>query len=157
MHQVNPNKDTPDIAVVDLRALLDRVIDSAQVAEALERTCLVLLSRAAEEEATRRRMSTTLRGFYDAHGDAPDELVRGQQRGHGLDAAGPSQVQWSPSASPGFGGVDRAAALRAVTPEVVVPSWLVELAGRAQFRRRCQSWSLKFASWPCTSICGWTT
>jgi hypothetical protein len=37
-------------------------------------------------------MSTTLCEFYDAHGDAPDELVRGQQRGHGLDAAGPSQV-----------------------------------------------------------------
>jgi hypothetical protein len=48
-------------------------------------------------------MSTTLREFYDAHGDAPDELVCGQQHGHGLDAAGPSQVQRSPSTSPGFG------------------------------------------------------
>jgi hypothetical protein len=62
---------------VDLRAPLDRVIDSAQVAEALEKTRLVLLSRAAEEETTRRHMSTTLREFYDAHGDMPDELVRG--------------------------------------------------------------------------------
>jgi hypothetical protein len=59
---------------VDLRAPLDRVIDSAQVTEARERTRLVLLSRAAEEETTRCRMSTTLRELYDAHGDAPDEL-----------------------------------------------------------------------------------
>jgi hypothetical protein len=73
-----PEQDTSDIAVVDLRAPLDHVIDSARVAEALERTRLVLLSRAAEEEAVRRRMSTTLREFYDAHGDAPYELVRGQ-------------------------------------------------------------------------------
>jgi hypothetical protein len=71
-------QDTSNIAVVDLHAPLDRVIDSAQVAEALERTRLVLLSRAAEEETTRRRMSTTLREFYDALGDAPDELVRSQ-------------------------------------------------------------------------------
>jgi hypothetical protein len=85
-----PEQDTSDITVVDLRAPLDRVIDSAQVAEALERTRLVLLSRVAEEETTRRRMSTTLREFYDAHGDAPNELVRGQQRGHGLVATGPS-------------------------------------------------------------------
>jgi hypothetical protein len=85
-----PEQDTSDIAVVDLRAPLDRVIDPARVAEALERTCLVLLSRAAGEEAARRHMCTTLHEFYDAHGDAPDELVRGQQRGHRLDAAGPS-------------------------------------------------------------------
>jgi hypothetical protein len=49
-------------------------------------------------------MSTTLREFYDTHGDALDELVRGQQRGHGLDAAGPSQVQRSPSTGLGFEG-----------------------------------------------------
>jgi hypothetical protein len=99
-----PEQETSDIAVVDLRAPLDRVIDPARVAEALERTRLVLLSRAAGEEAARRHMSTTLREFYEVHGDAPDELVRGQQRSHGLNAAGPSQVQRSPSTSPGFGG-----------------------------------------------------
>jgi hypothetical protein len=49
-------------------------------------------------------MSTTLHEFYDTHGDAPDELVHGQQHGHGLDTTGPSQVQRSPSTSPGFGG-----------------------------------------------------
>jgi hypothetical protein len=49
-------------------------------------------------------MSTTLREFYDAHGDAPDELVHGQRHGHGLVAAGPSQVQRSPTASQGDGG-----------------------------------------------------
>jgi hypothetical protein len=87
-----PEQDTSDIAVVDLHTPLDRVIDSAQVAEALEQMRLVLLSRAAEEETVWRRMSTTLREFYDTHGDAPDEHVRGQQRGHGLVAAGPRQV-----------------------------------------------------------------
>jgi hypothetical protein len=49
-------------------------------------------------------MSTSLCEFYDAHGDAPDELPHGQQRGHGLIAVGPSQVQRSPSASQGYGG-----------------------------------------------------
>jgi hypothetical protein len=87
-----PEQDTSDVTVVDLRAPLDHVIDSARVAEALERTRLVLLSKAAEEEIVRCRMSTTLRKFYDTHGDTPDELVRGQQRCHGLVAAGPSQV-----------------------------------------------------------------
>jgi hypothetical protein len=62
---------------VHLRAPLNRVINSARVAEALERTRLVLLRRAAEEDATRRRMTTTLREFYDAHGDVPDELLHG--------------------------------------------------------------------------------
>jgi hypothetical protein len=99
-----PEQDTSNVAVVDLRAPLDRVIDPARVAEALERMRLVLLSMAAGEEAARRHMSTTLCEFYDAHGDAPDELVRSQQRGHGLDATGSSQVQRSPSTSPGFGG-----------------------------------------------------
>jgi hypothetical protein len=99
-----PEQDTSDIAVVDLRAPLNRVIDPAQVAEALEQMCLVLLSRASEEEIIQRRMRTTLREFYDAHGDAPDELVHGQQRGHGLVAAGPRQVQRSPMASQGYGG-----------------------------------------------------
>jgi hypothetical protein len=99
-----PEQDTSDIAIMDLRALLDRAIDSAWVAEALEQTRLVLLSKVAEEEATRHRMSTTRREFYDAHGDAPDELVCRQQCGHGLDAAGPSQVQRSPLTGPGFEG-----------------------------------------------------
>jgi hypothetical protein len=89
---------------VDLRAPLDRVIDSARVAEALERMRLVLLSKVAEEEAARHCMSSTLCEFYDAHGDAPDDLVCGQQRGHVLNAAGPSQVQRSPSTGLGFGG-----------------------------------------------------
>jgi hypothetical protein len=45
-----------------------------------------------------------LREFYDAHGDAPDELAHGQRRGPGLAAAGPGQVQRSSSASQGYGG-----------------------------------------------------
>jgi hypothetical protein len=44
-----PEQDTSDIAIMDLRTPFNRVIDSAQVTEALERTRLVLLSRAAEE------------------------------------------------------------------------------------------------------------
>jgi hypothetical protein len=46
-----PEQDAPDVSVVDLRAPLNRVIDPARVAEALERTCLVLLSKVAEDEA----------------------------------------------------------------------------------------------------------
>jgi hypothetical protein len=45
-----PEQNTSDIAIVDLRAPLDHVIDPVQVAEALERTRLVLLSKVAEDE-----------------------------------------------------------------------------------------------------------
>jgi hypothetical protein len=58
-----PEQDASDIAVMDLRAPLDHVIDPVQVAEALDRTRLVLLSNVAEDEVARRRMSTTLREF----------------------------------------------------------------------------------------------
>jgi hypothetical protein len=100
---------------VDLRAPLDRVIDPARVTKALERARLILHGRAAGEEAARRHMSTMLREFYDVHGDVTDELFRGQQRAHGLDTAGPSQVQWSPSTSLGF-------VPQAATPEDAVSS-----------------------------------
>jgi hypothetical protein len=101
-----PEQDASDIAVVDLRAPLDHIVDPVQVAEALERTRLVLLSKMAEDEDARRRTSTALREFYDAHRDAPAELAHGQRRGHGLSAAGPSrvQIQRSPSSSQGLGG-----------------------------------------------------
>jgi hypothetical protein len=72
-----PEQDASDIAIVDLHAPLNHVIDPVQVAEVLEWTHLVLLSKATEEETVRRRMSTTLREFYDADGDAPDELAHG--------------------------------------------------------------------------------
>jgi hypothetical protein len=68
-------QDAPDIAVVDLHAPLDHVIDPIQVAEALERTHLVLLGKVAEDEIDRRRSSTTLSEFYDVHGDASVELA----------------------------------------------------------------------------------
>jgi hypothetical protein len=48
-----PEWDAPDVSVVDLRAPLGRVIDPARVAEALERTRLVLLSKVDEDEANR--------------------------------------------------------------------------------------------------------
>jgi hypothetical protein len=62
--------------VVDLRAPLSRIIDPAQVAEALERTRLVLLNNVAQDEANRCRASTMLNEFYDMHGDTPTELAR---------------------------------------------------------------------------------
>jgi hypothetical protein len=51
-------------------------------------------------------------------------------------------------------GADRVVVLRDATPEAAVPSRPAELAGRAKSRRRCQSWSLKLANRPCTSISG---
>jgi hypothetical protein len=97
-----PEQDTSDIAVVDLRAPLDRVIDPARVAEALERTRLVLLSKVAEDEINRRHASTTLVEFYDVHGGAPAELAHGLRRS--FATAGPGQIQRSPSANRGRGG-----------------------------------------------------
>jgi hypothetical protein len=73
-----PEQEASNIAVVDLRAPLDHIIDPVQVAEALERTRLVLLNKVAEDEIVRRRASATLCEFYDAHGAAPDELAHGQ-------------------------------------------------------------------------------
>jgi hypothetical protein len=88
--------------VVDLRVPLDRVIDPARVAEALERTRLVLLGKVAEDEANRRRASTTLSEFYDVQGDAPTELARDSCRS--FTTVVPGQIQRSPSASRGRGG-----------------------------------------------------
>jgi hypothetical protein len=87
-----PEQDASDIAVMDLRTPLDHIVDPVQVAEALERTRLVLLSKVAEDEDDRCRMSTTLREFYDVHGVAPAGLAHGLRHGHELLAAGPSQV-----------------------------------------------------------------
>jgi hypothetical protein len=96
-----PEKDAPDVSVVDLRAPLGHVIDPARVAEALEQTRLVLLSKVAEDEANRCRASTTLSEFYDMHGDAPTELAHDLRRS--LDTVVPGQIQRSPSASRGRG------------------------------------------------------
>jgi hypothetical protein len=90
--------------VVDLLAPLNHIIDPVQVAEALKWTCLVLLSKVAEDEDTQRQMSTMLREFHDAHGGVPVELAHDLQRGHGLAAMGPGQIQRLPSASQGCGG-----------------------------------------------------
>jgi hypothetical protein len=66
-----PERDAPDVSVVELCAPLGRIIDLARVAEALERTRLVLLSKVAEAVANRCHVSTTLSEFYDVHGDTP--------------------------------------------------------------------------------------
>jgi hypothetical protein len=96
-----PEQDTSDVAVVDLRTPLDRVIDPARVAEALERTHLVLLSKVVEDEINRRRASTMLSEFYDVHGDAPTKLARDLLRS--FSTVGPGQIQRSSSASRGRG------------------------------------------------------
>jgi hypothetical protein len=85
-----PEQDAPDVSVVDLREPLNRVIDPARVAEALERTRLVLHSKVAEDEANRRRASPTLSEFYDVHEDAPTELARDLRRN--FATAGPGQI-----------------------------------------------------------------
>jgi hypothetical protein len=97
-----PEQDASDVSVVDLRAPLDRVINPAWVAEALERTRLVLLGKVAEDEANQCRASTTLGEFYDVHGDAPTELVRDLRCSFATVI--PGQIQRSPSASRGRGG-----------------------------------------------------
>jgi hypothetical protein len=102
-------------------------------------------------------MSTTLREFYDVRGDAPDGFAHGQRRGHGLTAAGPSQVQQLPSESQGYGSADRAIMLRAATPEAAAPSRLAELAGHAKSLCQCQGRGLRLASRLCTSTCSLTT
>jgi hypothetical protein len=76
--------------VVDLRAPLGRVIDPARVAKALERTHLALLSKVAEDKASRCDVSTTLSKFYDMHGDAPTELARDLR--HSFATVVPGQI-----------------------------------------------------------------
>jgi hypothetical protein len=101
-----PEQDNSDVAVLHPRAPLDHIIDPVQVAEALERTRLILLSKVAEDEDARRRMSNTLREFYNTHGVTPAELAHGLRRYHGLSATGPSriQIQRPPSSSQGSEG-----------------------------------------------------
>jgi hypothetical protein len=97
-----PEQDAPDVSVVDLRAPLSRIIDPARIAEALEWTRLILLSKVAEDEANRCRASSMLSEFYDVHGDAPTELTRDLRCS--FATAVPSQIQRSPSASRGCRG-----------------------------------------------------
>jgi hypothetical protein len=97
-----PEQVTLDVSVVDLHAPLSHVIDPAQVAEALERTRLVLLSKVAEDQANRCRASTTLSEFYDVHGDALTELAPDLRRSFATVV--PGQIQQSPSVSRGRRG-----------------------------------------------------
>jgi hypothetical protein len=97
-----PEQDAPDVSVVDLCTPLSRVTDPARVAEAVERTHLVLLGNVAEDESNRCHASTTLSEFYAVHGDAPTELAHDSQRS--FATTGPGQIQRSPSASRGRGG-----------------------------------------------------
>jgi hypothetical protein len=45
-----PEQDASDITIVDLHAPLNHIVDPVQVAQALERTRLVLLSKVSEDE-----------------------------------------------------------------------------------------------------------
>jgi hypothetical protein len=65
-----PEQDTLDVSVVDLHVPLNRIIDSAWVAEALERTRLVLLRKVAEDEDAQHQTSTVLCEFHDVQGGA---------------------------------------------------------------------------------------
>jgi hypothetical protein len=102
-------------------------------------------------------MSTTLCEFYDAHGDAPDELAHGQRCGHGLTAADPSQVQRSPSAGQGQGGRGQGSH----APSCNARGRRAQQAGGDsrphQVRCQRQGWGLRLASRLCTSIYGVTT
>jgi hypothetical protein len=149
-----PEQNAPDVSVVDLRAPLNCVIDPARVAEALEQTCLVLLSKVAKDEANQRRASTTLSEFYDVHGGAPAKLAHDMQRS--FVATGLGQIRRSPSASQGHGGRRQGGPLRAAMPEDAAPSKVVEQAGHARSRCQCQGRSLRLARQRCTSICGLT-
>jgi hypothetical protein len=124
-----PERDALDVSEVALCAPLDRVIDPAQVAEALERTRLVLLGKMAEGEANRCRASTTLSEFYDVHGDAPTELACDLR--HGFATVVPGQIQRSPARAKAAEGVDGAAVLRTATPKAAAPSKVAEQAGHA--------------------------
>jgi hypothetical protein len=88
-----PEQDASDVSVVDLRAPLNREIDPAWVAEALECTRLVLLRKVAEDEDAQHRMSTVLHEFHDTQGGTPVELAHDPRLGHGLAVMGPGQVQ----------------------------------------------------------------
>jgi hypothetical protein len=79
-----PEQDTSDVAVVDLRTPLDHIVDPVQVAEALERTRIVLLSKVAEDIDARHRTSSMLRKFYNAQGTTLVGEAHGLQRGYGL-------------------------------------------------------------------------
>jgi hypothetical protein len=62
---------------MDLRAPLDLTIDPVKAAEALERTHIVLLGKAADIKDNQRRMSSMLREFYAAQGST----LAGEPRG----------------------------------------------------------------------------
>jgi hypothetical protein len=58
-----PEQDTLDVAIVDLRAPLDRAIDPVQVVEALKRTRIALLGRAVDINDTRCCVDSMVREF----------------------------------------------------------------------------------------------
>jgi hypothetical protein len=77
---------------MDLRTPLDHIVDPVQVAKALERTCLILLSKVAKDKDAQRRVSAMLCKFYNLQGVTPTELVHGLRCGHGLSTMGPSWI-----------------------------------------------------------------
>jgi hypothetical protein len=60
-----------DTAIMDLHAPLDLAIDPAKAAEAVERTRITLLKRAAKIADTRRHVNATLHEYNTAQGFTP--------------------------------------------------------------------------------------
>jgi hypothetical protein len=77
---------------MDLHAPLDHIVDPIQVAEALERMRIVLLSKLAEDLDARHRMSSTLCELYNTQGNVLAGEAHGLRRGHGLSATGLSRI-----------------------------------------------------------------
>jgi hypothetical protein len=86
-----PERDVLDVAITDLRALLDISADPVKVSEDLERTRLNLLKEAVDVDDTRRRVLSTINEYNIAHGftpagDGPSRAGQVRQRGRELGA-----------------------------------------------------------------------
>jgi hypothetical protein len=123
-----------DVAIMDLRAPLDLTIDPVKAAEALERTRIALLGKAADIEDNRRHMSSMLREFYATQGST----LAGEAHGLRCDRGPLLRVQaglrrnrhhYPVKAKRSTVG---ATAFRAGAVEVTAPSGLAALAGTVE-------------------------
>jgi hypothetical protein len=119
---------------MDLRAPLDLTIDPVKAAEALERTHIALLGKAAGIKDNRRRMSSMLREFYAAQGST----LAGEARGLRCDRGPLLRVQAGLRRSRHHRPVKAkrttvgATAFRAGAVEVTAPSSLAAMAGTVE-------------------------
>jgi hypothetical protein len=108
------------------------------------RTRLTGAVRAPRSASSTTCMETHRPNLLTTHGAASSPRALSRSSGHHRQAKA-------------MEGVDRAAVLRAATPEAVAPSKVVEQAGHARSRCQRQGRSLRLARRRCTSICGLTT